>query len=780
MRRFGIPLFALVFAALAVAWSAALSAETAAGVRLRAVSSTMDGARAAVLLEASEPVAYATTRPDPLTLLVELRDVTSAGFANGFTAAPQSPIQSVQVVESQDAEGVPVTRVRVGFAHSVASKVRSQRNLIFIEADASPRREAAAAEDVSPEARPAAPASNPVDANAATTLRIVEAQTGADGVSVILEGNGRLTPRNVHETGGPHDRVVLDFHGVTPTVPPVTTVDRGVVRRVRVAVNSREPLVTRVVVDLQAPAPYKIEPLRTDGRRLRLVFTTPGPAAPAADPMAALAQPEAAPAASAPMARATAGADEPGPPAPASAAPAAAAPPAAAPPPPPAAAPPAMAATAPVTPSVASQDVMGRSREREFTGHAVSLDFQSADLRAVLRTFAEISGLNIVIDPTVQGSVDVALRDVPWDQALDIILRANKLGYFVDGTIVRVAPLSVLAEEEKQRRRLMEEQELSGELHVITKTLSYARAEDVAPLLTKSALSPRGTVQVDPRTNTLIISDLQAQLDTATDLIATLDQPQPQVEIEARIVQTTRDFARTLGVQWGLNGRMTPELGNTTGLAFPNSVAVGGRTGVVQGPDATPTGVNLGVGTATSALGLALGAVNGSFNLDVALSALERQGYGKLLSTPRVSTQNNVEAEITQGVQIPIQTVANNTVTVTFKDAALTLKVTPQITSANTVIMKITVENASPDFSRAVGESLIPPIDTQRAITQVLVNDGETTVIGGIYVSREQAITDRTPALHRIPLLGWLFKRNAVQDESRELLIFITPRILRS
>ena len=148
-------------------------------------------------------------------------------------------------------------------------------------------------------------------------------------------------------------------------------------------------------------------------------------------------------------------------------------------------------------------------------------------------------------------------------------------------------------------------------------------------------------------------------------------------------------------------------------------------------------------------------------------------------STPRVSTQNNVEAEITQGVQIPIQTIANNTVTVTFKDAALTLKVTPQITSANTVIMKITVENASPDFSRAIGENAIPPIDTQRAITQVLVNDGQTTVIGGIYVSREQAVTDRTPGLHRLPLLGWLFKRHGVQDESRELLIFITPRILR-
>jgi type IV pilus assembly protein PilQ len=163
-------------------------------------------------------------------------------------------------------------------------------------------------------------------------------------------------------------------------------------------------------------------------------------------------------------------------------------------------------------------------------------------------------------------------------------------------------------------------------------------------------------------------------------------------------------------------------------------------------------------------------------NLDVVLSALERQGQGRLLSTPRVSTQNNVEAEITQGVQIPIQTVANNTVTVTFKDAALTLRVTPQITAANTVIMRISVENASPDFSRSINN--IPPIDTQRAVTQVLVSNGETTVIGGIYISREQATQDRTPALNRIPLLGWLFKRDDVREDSRELLIFITPRIL--
>ena len=284
------------------------------------------------------------------------------------------------------------------------------------------------------------------------------------------------------------------------------------------------------------------------------------------------------------------------------------------------------------------------------------------------------------------------------------------------------------------------------------------------PIITRSALSSRGEVQVDPRTNTVIIRDLPDRLTAAAELMAALDLPQPQVEIEARIVQTNRDFARSLGVQWGFNGRVSPELGNTTPLAFPNSGSLTGRTGTLQGPDGVPTGVNLGVANASSALGLALGSINGALNLDVALTALERSGNGRLLSTPRVSTQNNVEAEITQGVQIPIQTVANNTVTVTFKDAALTLKVTPQITASNTVIMRVFLENAAPDYSRAIIG--IPPIDTQRAVTTVLVGDGETTVIGGIYLSREQSVQGRTPLLHRIPLLGWLFKRE--RDQRRE------------
>jgi type IV pilus assembly protein PilQ len=419
---------------------------------------------------------------------------------------------------------------------------------------------------------------------------------------------------------------------------------------------------------------------------------------------------------------------------------------------------------------------------REYNGHAITLDFQQADLRLVLRAFNEISGLNIVIDPTVQGSVDVALRDVPWDQALDIILRANKLGYILDGTIVRVAPLAVLADEEAARRKLADEQALAGQLQVLTKTLSYARAEELQTLLTRSALSQRGTVQIDPRTNTLIITDLSDRLQTATQLIETLDKAQPQVEIEARIVQTNRNFARELGVQWGFNGRVDPTLGNTTNLAFPNNGALNGRVGPLQGSPGnvtTPTAVNLPVGSATSGVGISLGSVNGAFNLDMALTALEQSGNGRILSTPRVSTLNNVEAQVMQGVQIPLQTIANNTVTVTFKDAALLLTVTPQITAADTVIMRIQLENATPDFSRAAGPAAIPPIDTQRAITTLLVNDGQTTVIGGIYTSNQQNLTNKTPGLGEIPLLKWLFRRDRVSDESRELLIFITPRIIR-
>ena len=745
MRRYGIALTLSALAAFVAAGHAAT------GARLTAITATT-GAAPAVLIEASEPVAYRTTRPDPFTVLVDLPNVAATGYANGFTARPESPVTSVAVESAHDGDGRPMARIRVGLAEPISHRVRSQRNLIFVELTP--------AGDAAPVAVTAAPAPKAVPAAASAAIASARAienvqldETGRD-TSILLVGNGRIAPSHV-ERAGPR-RLYLDFPNVLASAPPVTVIKHGPVERVRVALNSQNPLVTRVVVDLERPAMHLVESIG-DGSSVKISFREggggPPVAVPASQPAAARAEP--ARVALPPTATVVAAVT---PPAPAAAAP--------------------QPIAAVAAPAAAAQQQPAPEEGKKFSGHPISLDFQGADLRAVLRTFAEISGLNIVIDPAVQGSVDVALRDVPWDQALDIILRANKLGYVVDGTIVRVAPLTVLADEEKQRRALSEQQALTGELRVMTRTLSYATADQVRPLLLKSALTQRGTVEVDARTNTLIISDLQAALDKAASLIGTLDQPQPQVEIEARIVITNKAFRREIGAQLGLGGEMTPRLGNTTPLAFPNQVVGGGRTGGPTGDLRAPNAVDLGVPGATSALGLALGAVNGAFNLDVALSALESEGKLSVISTPRVSTQNNVEAEIAQGTQIPIQTVANNTITVTFKDAALVLRVTPQITAANTVIMKIALENAQADFGRSVNG--IPPIDTQRANTSVLVADGATTVIGGIYFSSQETRQGRTPVLHKVPLLGWLFKNDLTNNQNNELLIFITPRILKS
>ena len=417
------------------------------------------------------------------------------------------------------------------------------------------------------------------------------------------------------------------------------------------------------------------------------------------------------------------------------------------------------------------------------------MSFQNASLRSVLRVFAEVSGLNIVIDPQVEGRVEVALVDVPWDQALEIILRANQLGYELDGPVLRIAPLSTLADEDRRRRTMAAQRALEGELLVLARTLSYGRAADLGRLVTQAVLSSRGQLQVDERTNTLIITDLGDRLEAAQELLDTLDRAEPQVEIEARIVQARTRYARELGIRWGVTGRLAPDIGNTTPLTFPNRGGLTGRVGGSQGPHAgaaderagatedAGTAVNLGVLAATSALGLTLGAVDGSLNLDVVLSAAEHEGQVETLSHPRVTTQNNVQATIVQGDQIPIQTVANNTVTVQFKDAALRLAVTPQITAADTVILQLEIDTDFVNYGESVNG--VPPIVTQRAVTTVQVADGDTTVIGGIYQRGSQRRTDGVPGLSRIPWLGRLFRRRERSENTDELMIFRTPHIVR-
>jgi type IV pilus assembly protein PilQ len=431
---------------------------------------------------------------------------------------------------------------------------------------------------------------------------------------------------------------------------------------------------------------------------------------------------------------------------------------------------------------------------RQYSGTPIDVDYQGANIRSVIRQLADIGGVNFVIDPTVPTDlvIDLRLVQVPWDQVMEIVLKSGQLAREIDGAVVRVLTRKAQTDEAKALVDSRIAEESAPELQTKRLRLNYAAAVDIAKLLKDAQLvSARGSVEFEERTNMLILKDLPKNLEEVQSLVAELDRPEPQVEIEARIVQANRDTARAIGVQWGLNGRMSPELGNTTSLAFPNSGALSGRVAtsdtVVQGPVAsdprasalaqTGTAVNLGVPGASSAIGLAMGAVNGAFNLDVALNALERKGSLKIISTPRVTTQNNKQAEVTQGFQIPYQVVANNTITVQFKDAALKLVVTPQITAANTVIMRIVLENGAPDATRGVNGN--PAIRTDRADTQVQVADGNTTVIGGIVQTTDTDSSARTPGLSKVPLLGWLFRNNSVSNVTQELLIFITPRIIR-
>jgi type IV pilus assembly protein PilQ len=405
-----------------------------------------------------------------------------------------------------------------------------------------------------------------------------------------------------------------------------------------------------------------------------------------------------------------------------------------------------------------------------YTGAPMSISLKDGDIKDVLRSFAQISGLNIVVQPGVTGTVTVELTDVPWDQALEEILKINGLGYVLEGNIMRVAPIKVLADEAAERQRLAQANALSVPLKTIMKRVSYAEASTMAGILMSgggaSLVSQRGSVVVDSRTNTLIIKELPDYIDTVLAVIETLDVPEPQVMIEARIIETTKRFNRTLGIQWGFNGVSSPAYGNTTGLQFPNQGSVDGS-------------VNLLTGGSNGLLDISLGNVLGTFSIDATLQAAEDEGLINILSAPKVATLNNEQASIQSGLQIPIQTVANNTVSVQFVNATLRLDVTPHVTAEGTVLMDINIQKREPLLAFTVVGATNAPIATKDARTRVIVRDGGTTVIGGIYKVTSDQGEDRVPGLANIPVLGHLFKNKRRSDENEELLIFITPRVIK-
>jgi type IV pilus assembly protein PilQ len=428
---------------------------------------------------------------------------------------------------------------------------------------------------------------------------------------------------------------------------------------------------------------------------------------------------------------------------------------------------------------------------QKYTGRRIDLDFKDADIHNILRLLSEVGGVNVVTSDDVSGAVTIRMRDVPWDQALDVILQAKGLGAERRGNLVRVAPQEVL---EKERELAIARQKQQIELAPLETRLvpvSYATAKDVQPRV-QELMSPRGTVSVDERTNVLIVRDIIDNLEDAEELVRTLDTQTPQVLIEARIVEANSTYVRDVGIQWGGDVSLNQAFGNQTGLVFPSNIGIAGGA---YDTTATPTqglsplaaqttvpnfAVNLpaaaGAG-AGGALGLTFGSVDGNYNLNVRLSAAESTGAIKLISSPRVLTLDNHAARISQGTQIPYSQVSAQGVQTAFQTAVLELNVTPHVTADGAVSMKVNVTRNEPDFSRT-GANGQPTILKREAQTELLISDGHTAVIGGIYTRNSTRTVDQVPLLGDIPILGLLFQRRRNSDNRNELLIFLTPRIV--
>jgi len=465
--------------------------------------------------------------------------------------------------------------------------------------------------------------------------------------------------------------------------------------------------------------------------------------------------------------------------------------PAAAPPKPPAAATP--DSTDYASPEVASygassgpitQQSMPQNRRRKvYRGKKMDLDLMDTDVHNLMRLLADVGDVNIVVPDDIKARVTVRLRDVPWDQAMEVILASKGLWYRREGGLIRVAPRKELDAEdqaEAERMRAMAESE-APETQVFT--LNYSVASKVRDQLTP-LLSPKGRIEVDERTNSLIINDLSAHRRRIVGLVTQLDYQTPQIQIEARIIEARTTFNREFGIQWGGNVNASAAGGNSTGLVFPNSVAAAGgadaaaATGVAANPSdfavSLPASVGQGAG---GAIGLALGSVGGNVNLNLRLSAAEDSGTVRIISAPRITTSNNIEATIKSGTSIPISVISANGVQTQFVPADLLLRVTPAVSQRDCAVsMQVNVTKNEADFVNT-GARGDPSILTKEAKTTILVADGQTAVIGGIYTRNTGLAYQKVPFFADIPVLGWLFKHRAENDDRSEVLVFITPKI---
>lgn len=437
--------------------------------------------------------------------------------------------------------------------------------------------------------------------------------------------------------------------------------------------------------------------------------------------------------------------------------------------------------------------------KRVYSGRRINLDMVDVNITDIFRMLAEESDMNIIAADDVKGTISLRLKDVPWDQAFDIILKAKDLGITREGNVIRVALASKIRQEKESSLASKKAQEKLENLEIKFIAINYAVAADLEPQV-KASLTERGSVTSEKRTNTLIIRDIKKGVEEAEKVVKRLDSQIPQVLIEARIVEAKSSFARDLGIQWGVDYFVDGQ--NVRTSTFGSAEGARGQSGI--GPDqqsasfagdsvaypvtrmdrsaragTTNYAVNTPATTTAGALGFIVG--KGGSNpliLDLRLSAGEKQGMVKTISRPRITTMDNKEAIIKQGTTIPFSTVSATGTKIDFIEANLILKVKPHITPDGSVIMEITAANNKPDYTNKSAEGM-PGVEKKEAVTEVLVKDGETTVIGGIVISEKSDDEFGIPYLKDIPLLGWLFKRKSVSDTQTELLIFITPTIIK-
>jgi type IV pilus assembly protein PilQ len=422
----------------------------------------------------------------------------------------------------------------------------------------------------------------------------------------------------------------------------------------------------------------------------------------------------------------------------------------------------------------------------KYTGEPISVNLKDVDLKDFFRLIHEISGLNVVLDPNVKGTLTVVLDDVPWDQALDIVLKNNDLARQLEGNVLRIATIETLRHEAESRRAEQEAEALAVDKQTVTRFLSYAHSKDVIQTV-KKFLSQRGDVVADERTNAVIISDIPAVMPNIDRLLTQLDRKTQEVEIEARVVAATRSFAREIGTQLGFGwGNASTGVGgaSSAGTSPLSTFGINPKYPIVGTSQATPTtGVQIPLFSNLPATGPTSGLsfINASsaVRIDAVLTMDEARGLLKILSRPRVVTQNNIQALVRQGVRVPIVTQAQlgGPPTVTYVDAFLRLTVIPQITSEGTIFLNVDVENTTPDFGQTVNGN--PTLITQQATTQVLVTDGGTVVIGGVIQTNNSINVDQVPLLGSIPWIGNLFKHTSVSTSNQELIFFITPRIIQ-